>query len=62
MENKTKIKIINPVMYQDGIKIGDEGYIDGYCRGGNDVPYAVIVIPRLKLIALSDFYSLEVIN
>lgn len=49
-------------MYQDGIKIGDEGYIDGYCRGGNDVPYAVIVIPRLKLIALSDFYSLEVIN
>lgn len=23
---------------------GDVGYIDGYCRGGDDVPYAVVIV------------------
>ena len=22
---------------------GDIGYVDGYCRGGDDVPYAIVI-------------------
>ena len=25
-------------------KVGDLGYVDGYCRGGDDVPCAVVII------------------
>lgn len=25
-------------------KKGDVGYVDGYCRGGDDVPYAVVIV------------------
>ena len=23
---------------------GDVGYVDGYCRGGDDIPYAIVII------------------
>lgn len=25
---------------------GDTGVVDGYCRGGNDVPYAVVILDK----------------
>ena len=28
---------------------GDVGYVDGYCRGGDDVPYAVVIVKTVLL-------------
>ena len=39
---KTRAKLKVDVAQSD-LRKGDEGYIDGYCRGGNDVPYAAFV-------------------
>lgn len=30
--------------YDQEYKKEDEGFIDGYIRGGNDVPFAIVVI------------------
>ena len=57
---KTKVKIRND--YHQGIfKANDIGYVDGYVRGGNDVPLAAIVcngyidlVPIHNLIVLSE--------
>jgi len=40
---KTKVKIKNNY-YQGMFDKGDIGYIDGYVRGGNDVPLAAVVV------------------
>lgn len=46
MKNKTKVKITG--VYNHGtFKIGQVGYIDGYVRGGNDVPYAVVISEKV---------------
>lgn len=38
---------------------GQSGYIDGYCRGGDNVPYAIVIMDdRLVMIPL---HSLEVL-
>lgn len=39
---------------------GEIGYIDGYVRGGNDIPYAAVVINRR--IVLINFHSIDVIS
>jgi hypothetical protein len=55
---KTKVRVIMDTN-QCSLKSGDIGYIDGYCRGGNDVPYAVVVVGiKMDFIPL---YALEVI-
>lgn len=58
---KTKVKILYTATdNMGGIKAGMTGYIDGYVRGGNDVPLAVIVID--KQIDLFRLIQLEVIG
>lgn len=56
---KTKVELKGDVQ-QSQLKIGDRGYIDGYCRGGNDVPYAAIVVG--EVVDLCPLYKLKVIN
>jgi len=45
--------------YND-FKIGEEGYIDGYCRGGDDRPYAVVIIA--DRIVMAPLHCLKVID
>jgi hypothetical protein len=40
---KTKVKIIGEHDYRF-FKIGDRGYIDGYIKGGDDRPCAVVIV------------------
>ena len=58
-ENKTYVRIIKDEPGEPA-KSGDIGYIDGYVRGGNDVPYAVVVIQ--KTISLVSIYNLVAIS
>lgn len=40
----TKVKLLHlPPQPISRAKVGDEGYIDGYVRGADNVPYAVVV-------------------
>jgi len=49
---KTKV-IIKKDYYQGIFKKGDNGYIDGYVRGGDNVPLAVVVVHnRIDLVPL----------
>lgn len=41
--NKTKVQIMKKAD-QCMFNVGDIGYIDGYVRGGDNRPYAVVVI------------------
>lgn len=44
---KTKVKILYTTTDNlGGIEAGMTGYIDGYVRGGNDVPLAAVVIAK----------------
>lgn len=54
---KTKVKIICDVP-NSMLKKGDSGYIDGYVRGGNDVPYAIVVVG--EYIGFVNLYMLKV--
>ena len=42
---KPKVKIIGSSLYGE-YKPGDTGVVDGYCRGGNDVPYAIVILDK----------------
>jgi len=55
---KTKVKILGDV-HQENAKNGDIGFIDGYVRGGDDRPYAVVVIG--KSLSFVPIYQIEVI-
>lgn len=35
---------------------GDVGFVDGYVRGGNDVPYAVIVMKNTGKFVMADLH------
>ena len=49
---KTKVRIACDSFHYNVIK-GDVGYVDGYIRGGDDTPYAVVVIGKsFKLVPL----------
>lgn len=41
---KTKVRMLHDDSRYNEWKSGEEGYIDGYVRGGDDVPYAVVVL------------------
>jgi len=56
---KTKVEITSDV-HQERAKKGDIGYIDGYCRGGNDMPYAMVVIG--ENVCMVPMYQLKVIE
>jgi len=60
MKNKTKVEIVESFQHMEDCKIGDMGYIDGYVRGGDGRPYAVVIIGcKLKMIPI---YCLEVVE
>lgn len=52
---KTKVRITCD--YGKGYHKGDVGYVDGYYRGGDDIPYAVVVIN--KRFILIPIYAIE---
>jgi hypothetical protein len=56
---KTKVKIIKEYQHMM-FKVGDVGYIDGYVRGADDIPYAVVIVG--KKIDYVSSYSLEVLS
>jgi len=45
---KTLIKVTSD-SNQCSIKKGESGYIDGYCRGGDDIPYAIVITTGKKI-------------
>jgi len=57
MENKTKV-ILTSSSVECQHKKGDEGYIDGYVRGANDCPYAVVIVG--ENVDLVDIHLLKV--
>ena len=53
---KTKVRITCDSRYNEYYK-GGIGYVDGYCRGGDNIPYAVVVID--KMFVLVPIYAIE---
>ena len=47
---RVRVRFIYKSPYKDW-ELGDVGYIDGYCRGGNDVPYAVVIVKNRIVMA-----------
>jgi len=58
---KLKVKILATNHSMKRLSPGDIGYIDGYLRGADDIPYAVVYVQG-KGIELIPFYSLEVLH
>ena len=40
---RLRVRFICKSPYKDW-EPGDMGYVDGYCRGGNDVPCAIVIV------------------
>lgn len=57
--NKVKVRIIGTDP-ECSLQYGDIGYIDGYLRGGNNVPYIVVVVG--KKVDMVTFHNLEVLE
>lgn len=55
---KAGVIVLNTSPYGEGeYRKGDIGIVDGYCRGGDDVPCAVVIVKnRFVLIPV---YSIE---
>jgi hypothetical protein len=58
---KTKVKLNGKNQYNDW-NDGDTGYIDGYVRGGDERPYAVVILDKDKTAVLSAIYHLQAIG
>lgn len=41
---------------------GDTGVVDGYCRGGNDVPYAIVILNKNFRFVMVNLDQLELIG
>lgn len=51
---KTKVKITSDDFRYQEYKAGEFGYVDGYCRGGDDTPYAVVAVnDRIVLVSIN---------
>ena len=57
--NKTKV-ILTQDVHQSEFKKDMIGYIDGYVRGGDGRPYAVVVVG--SIIGLVPFFNINVID
>lgn len=55
---RLEVRFICQSHYKDW-EIGDLGYVDGYCRGGDGVPCAVVVKDR---IVMAPIYTIRVVN
>lgn len=54
MRGRTMVKTKSDDHQHQLWKKGESGFIDGYVRGGNDTPYAVVVIAdRIEMIPLN---------
>lgn len=52
--DKTKVEVLSDDHFGE-FKKGERGYIDGYVRGGDDAPYAAVVIDdRVALISTTN--------
>lgn len=47
---RVRVRFIYQSRYKEW-ELGDVGYIDGYCRGGDDVPYAVAIVKNRIVMA-----------
>ena len=47
---RVRVRFICESPYKDW-NSGDAGYIDGYCRGGDGVPYAVVIVNNRVVMA-----------
>ena len=56
---RVRVRFICDSPYKDW-KSGDVGYIDGYCRGGDGVPCAVVIVKDRVLMAPVD--TIRVVN
>jgi len=61
---KTRIRLKEAIYQEPSTEAGMEGYIDGYIRGGNGVPYAVVIIDDegADTPKMCPLYKLEVIK
>lgn len=57
---ETLVRMKNDDMRYKEWKEGQTGYVDGYCRGGDDVPYACVVLG--EKIVMAPISILEVIK
>lgn len=39
-------------------EIGDLGIIDGYYRGGDNIPYAIVILDRTGKFVMAELYAL----
>ncbi len=58
---KPRVKINGSSPYGEW-EPGDTGVVDGYCRGGNDVPYAIVILDKNFRFVMVDIYKLEQIG
>lgn len=56
--NQVRVLITSDDRYND-YKKGDVGYVHGYIRGGDNVPYVVVIIETK--IVMVPFHSIEVL-
>lgn len=58
---KARVKINGRSPYADW-EPGDTGVVDGYCRGGNDVPYAIVILDKNFRFVMVNIEQLELIG
>ena len=56
-----RVKILDKSPYNEYVD-GDTGVVDGYCRGGNDVPYAIVILDRNFRFVMVNISQLEQID
>lgn len=55
---KPRVKINGSSRYGDW-EPGDTGVVDGYCRGGDDLPYAVVILDKNSCFVMVNLGQLE---
>lgn len=56
---RLEVRFICQSHYKDW-EIGDLGHVDGYCRGGDDVPCAIVIVKDRIVMAPLD--TIRVVN
>lgn len=59
---KPRVKINGRSPYGGEWEPGDTGVVDGYCRGGNDVPYAIVILDKNNRFVMVNIEQLEQIG
>ena len=58
---KPRVKINGSSLY-GGQEPGDTGIVDGYCRGVNNVPYAIVILDKNFRFVMVNIEQLEQIG